>query len=541
MQNVASVQGTAHYQLLDTSNSEFSRVKIWAIAPGANANMIYIAKETIKQAIPSLDYAPVVGHLLEAVDADGNKSFYFGSHDYGITDDLELKPLTVPFGVVIANTAKFENVRENDADVEYLTVEAYLWTGRYPELLEATATDDVWFNQSAEVTFADTRSWAVDAKYMEIMDINFSALCILGRAKPDDPDWQLHSTRPCFPSARIEPYQAFSAEGNGASLFAQLMDEMQSHLVHLFEDYASKKGGNAMLDCEKIAAIFAEKNLQQSDVDFALREDMTEEELRAAIDEFLDRVRSAPSVDEQDDGEPAAEPVAESDDDAEDAGAEADEPDDAEAFEAEVDVDAPEVTPEAQFAMLESAKRDALGEAVHQFSGEHDYFYMMDYDDTYVYVRHETYSDDGYTTEFVRYGYTANDAEHTYAIANAGERVFQSWLTADEQAAVDATRAELEELRAYRANVERQAYEAEVNTVLSEFDDISGLEEFAAIKEKNLPIEELKLHLFALRGKQVKVAAKKTAEAQTVQFALNDENVPETASPYGGLFNKYKH
>lgn len=54
-----------------------------------------MSKENIQRCLPTLSYAPVVGHLIDKLDEDGNPTGekYMGGHDYYINDDWNLKVL----------------------------------------------------------------------------------------------------------------------------------------------------------------------------------------------------------------------------------------------------------------------------------------------------------------------------------------------------------------------------------------------------------------------------------------------------------------
>ncbi len=40
---------------------------------GKNRNFSYMSKENIQRCLPTLSYAPVVGHLIDKLDEDGNQ------------------------------------------------------------------------------------------------------------------------------------------------------------------------------------------------------------------------------------------------------------------------------------------------------------------------------------------------------------------------------------------------------------------------------------------------------------------------------------
>ena len=60
-------------------NNEFTLCKCYAFGLGKNRNYSHISKENMERCKSTLSYAPVVGHLMEKYDKDGNVIAY--SHD----------------------------------------------------------------------------------------------------------------------------------------------------------------------------------------------------------------------------------------------------------------------------------------------------------------------------------------------------------------------------------------------------------------------------------------------------------------------------
>lgn len=221
---------------LQELNDEFLLVKIYAMAPGKNRNFTYISKEDTIKAIPSAYYCPVVGHVRVYVDNDGVEHIYMGSHDFDITDDWEVKDVTRPYGVIVEGSENWEIVNEHGIDVEYLTFNAILWVGRYPELNEAAYSDEILFNQSMEINIANYRPFEEDSNYWEVLGFTFSAFCLLGKADENSTnghtDKDMEHTEPAFISARVEPY-AFSLD-EFKKEFSLLKDKI-SDFINNFE------------------------------------------------------------------------------------------------------------------------------------------------------------------------------------------------------------------------------------------------------------------------------------------------------------------
>lgn len=500
MQNTTVVAPFARVDLLEKVNPEFDRVKIWAFAYGKNRNMSYVSKEELDKAIPSLSYLPVVGHLIEDYDDQGNVTGrHFGGHDYTVTDDLVVKPLTVPFGVVIDNTAKYEDVEEWGQTVHYLTVEAYLWTGRWPELLEAAHDETVWFNESAELTFEQFRPYEQDSQFTELLGINFSALCILG--KSDDPE---KNVEPCFINAQIKPSQFSLSDGN----FSQLMSELREQLALCFA--STEKGGSAM-DQQTIQDIFAQFELQPDAVDFSITDDMTEEQLRERCEQYVAQHSAATPAEEP---APAEEPVA---------GA-------------------------AGFSSTYRERREMLSQLceslnVTQENAEHQvvdavYCYLCDFDDEHVFYSFEHWTPENYESGMRRRAYSIGE-DRSAQFTGEPVAIFQKWLTLEEIQKLDADKAQLESLVRFKQETEAAQYTEHVQELFARFEDVSSCEEFETLRTEALQsqadLELCEMKLFALRGKQVKFSQKPTGNS--VKIGIDPDEKPEDDG-YGGLVSR---
>ena len=221
-----NVNACTKFSVIKELNSEFTLTKVYVMACGKNRNMSYIGKDRVEANLNTLNYVPVVGHLFK--DEEGN--YRLGGHDFMIDDNYNFVSLCVPFGVVMENSFDWEMVNEYGTEVEYLTANAILWTGRYPELKEAIYSDDVYFNQSMELNVSQYRVLEEDSNFVELLDFSFDALCLLNKSdKPDE------NVEPCFISARVEPVN-FNADD-----FAAKLEELKSAMNNCFD--LQKEGG----------------------------------------------------------------------------------------------------------------------------------------------------------------------------------------------------------------------------------------------------------------------------------------------------------
>lgn len=226
-----SLKFKAKVKPVDKLNEEFTKCKVYVQGIGKNRNYSYMSKENVIKNSPTLHYAPVVGHLIQKEDG----SLYMGGHDWTIDENCNFKSICVPYGVVTMDEFEFEEVEEYGEMVEYMTANVILWTGRYPELMEAVYSEDIWFNQSMEISVEQYRPYEEDSNYMELLDWTYSALCMLGKA--DDKNAPEH-TEPCFIESKVIPYNFSKAE------FADAMSEMKHSLAFYFE----KKGDEEAMD-----------------------------------------------------------------------------------------------------------------------------------------------------------------------------------------------------------------------------------------------------------------------------------------------------
>ena len=223
-----SVQFNAKLTPKKELNSDFTLCKCYVCGTKKNRNYTYFSKNTIEKMIPTLNYVPVVGHLYKNKD----EKWVMGSHDYEIDENFNFKSLCVPFGVVKSDSFDFETIEEYGKNVEYLIADIVLWTGRYPELKEAIYSEDTWFNQSIELNVSQYRPLEEDSNYTEIVDGEFSALCLLGKS-----DNKEENVEPCFINAKVEPYKY------------ELNDEFMGKMKELkfaLSEYSKKEGSDKM-------------------------------------------------------------------------------------------------------------------------------------------------------------------------------------------------------------------------------------------------------------------------------------------------------
>lgn len=483
----ASLREYAKVKPLEKLNDEFSLCKVYVQGIGKNRNLSYMSKKNIQKALPSLSYAPVVGHLIPKHDEDGNLvGHYLGGHDMTITEDWQLKPLTVPFGVVMDDSFDFETVEEYGSEIEYVTALAILWTGRYPELEDAIYSEDVWFNQSMEINVDQYRILEEDSNYIELLEWSYSALCLLGLS--DNPE---EHTEPCFISSKVIPVE-YSFEDNE---FKQSMSEFKEKLKSYFAQ-SPEEGGSEMTE-EILNGILSEFNVELAELDFNIEEGMTEEDFRAKITEFMENKSEDKSK-------------------------------------------------ESKGFSTYNQKREALENALdHAVVREGEkvvsetFYWVCDFDDEYVFVTRYFYSDEEYQSDHGRFKYTFDDETKVAEIAGEFEDMVLMWLTLEESEKLEKTRKDYEALIRYKQDCEEEEHKKAVIEILSAFEDIYETDEFIQFIDKVFEIKdlnEIETKCFAIRGKQVEI----NNEENTTKIPKVPVGKQASKSePYGGLFSMY--
>lgn len=248
-------------------NSSFHKVKIYVAYAGKNRNRSIISKETFEKIIPSIYGIPIIGDYHD-------DSFHGHGGEIVINDDgINYHDTTRAFGYIDSSAkVDWELVTEEDGtEREYLTVDGFLWTEKYPESLEAL---DGNHNQSMELTILDGAMSSEDENYFEILDAEFLALCILSS-----------DTEPCFESAKISQFNldkdAFKSE------FAQMVKELKESISFTNNQQNNQqtkdtlKGGESM---NKIESMFATYNQKRE----ALRNALDSEIIRDDNDKIIE-------------------------------------------------------------------------------------------------------------------------------------------------------------------------------------------------------------------------------------------------------------
>lgn len=520
--NYTSIAFKAKVTPIEVVNDEFTLCKVYVQGLGKNRNGSYMSKENVSKFLPTLNYCPVVGHLFKYTDKEGNEKIAMGGHDCAIDENWKVIDLTVPYGVVVSDSYGFEVIDEYGTDVEYLTANAILWTGRYPELKTAIYSDEIWFNQSMEINIQQYRPLEEDSNYTELLEWTYSALCLLGKA--DDKDSPAH-TEPCFINSKVLPAEFSKKE------FSIVMNEMKEKISLCFNttnlNNSEGKGGNAL---DEKLVILEKYGKTIEDLDFSI-DDMSTEDFEAKMKELFGENTETP-----------VEPVQ------------------------------PVVSEPVAFSATYKQKRQALCNAldpiiVKDENGnyvEETYYYVEDFSEEWVYVEKSHWTVDNYEYKFGRFSYEFNETELTATITSDFEEMVKVWLTLEEKENLDkeragyelmktefeqykseytVTNAEFEELKSYKeTKIAEERANAETELFAKYEGKIGETNEFKTLKEKasEYTLDALTKECLCIVGMYSMTSEPtETPKDNKDPLKFSVEQPVQEDEPYGGLMKKY--
>ena len=192
-------------------NPTFLKCRINILDTSSVANHTHFKKENVDKSIYQLDYLPVRGLYKEDEEE-------FGGHEisYYIDDEGNLKESvgTVPMGVVINNSARWENINNK----ETLVCDCYIWTNNNEGAVRRIKENCV--SQSMEINIDNYSETNKD--YIEIEDFTFTALTLI-------------DTQPAFNCGAIRTYSKNDFEAD------------YKHMIEALNKYLNyEKGGEGI-------------------------------------------------------------------------------------------------------------------------------------------------------------------------------------------------------------------------------------------------------------------------------------------------------
>ena len=239
----------------NVANPTFLKCKINILDTSSIANHTHFKKENVNKSIYQLDYLPVRGLYKEDEEE-------FGGHEisYYIDDEGNLKESvgTVPMGVVIKNSARWENINNK----ETLVCDCYIWTNNNEGATRRIKENSV--SQSMEI-IVDNYS-ETNKDYIEIEGFTFTSLTLI-------------DTQPAFDCGSIRTY----SQNDFKVDYQKMMTALDKFLN--FEE-----GGEIVEDNKEILEEAVENNVEE--VVETVSEDNKEETFEAEQEEVVEDVEN---------------------------------------------------------------------------------------------------------------------------------------------------------------------------------------------------------------------------------------------------------
>lgn len=476
------VQSIQEFSSADIEESEDGRMycKVRVAHTLLNRNKSFISEESMKQAMPTLKYAPLLGKIHQLDDG----SWDFHSHDCHVETDEDGNEFVVYDEQQIGTFTADEPYLEYDEEMDktYVVAKAVI-----PE--EYTrAADIIRAKQGTKVScelIIYECSYNAKEKYLQLDSFRFNGCTCLGSEKDGTPIGE------GMIGSKLT-LEDFSEDNNSLIKFTNQLNEMQAKLNELEARFSinsnsndSMKGGNDE-SMNKFEMLLAKYNKTVDDITFEY-ENLSDEELEA---EFEKAFASADDDSEKENKEDNAcgsgtkkKKKCEEDDDS-------DNPDDGDDDESKKEDNACgeskkkkkcdantiefSVVKDGVTRTFEISLQDRIS-AIHSLVNET----YADADNTYYGVTvFESYviMEDWWSGKYFKQSYTFEDDVCTLV----GDRVevYAEFVTADEQ-------KELEDMRSNYAALKEFKETTEKNELHAQREEIINSENFAVISEKD--------------------------------------------------------
>lgn len=497
-------------------NKLFAKVRVCHTL--LNRNGSYISEESMKAAMPSLKYSPLLANIHQLDDG----SWDFHSHDYHIEKDEDGNEVVVydekQVGTFTADDPYLEYDEEMDKTYVIARVAIPESYTRCADIIREKNGTKV----SCELIVYDC-SYNVKEKYLQLENFEFAGCTCLGCEKDGTPIGE------GMLGSKIT-LEDFSEENNSLIKFNEKMVELQARLEKLetacFDNNNSEEGGNENLNkfdelCQKYG-----KTVEDITFDY---ENMSDDELEAKFAELFDDNSDNGNSDNGESGEPS------NDGEGNDEGDSFSNSNEGEDQNFEKLVRTYEISHED----IKYALYNLL--APYEES-DGDYYYIFNVYDSYF--EYEGY----YTDKNYRQGYTKDGDNITFE----GERIelFRELLTASEKAELDAMRSNYATLKDYKETAEKNELHSKKEVILADekYSVLSENEAFAELKNNmdNYSLDDLETKAKVIFADYVSSVGMFSAKPETQKSKVlymsnsNSEKESKKKTPYGGIFEKYK-
>ncbi len=465
-----------------------------------NRNGSYISEDSMKAAMPSLKYSPLLANIHQLDDG----TWDFHSHDYHIEKDEDGNENVIYDEKQVGTFTADEPYLEYDKDMDKTYVVARVvipesYTRCADIIREKNGT-----KVSCELIIYEC-SYNAKEKYLQLDNFEFAGCTCLGSEKDGTPIGE------GMLGSKIT-LEDFSEENNSLIKFNEKMVELQARLEKLetacFDNKKnnSKEGGNKNLNkfeelCQKY-----EKTVNDITFDY---ENMSDDELVEAFAKAFDETDSTNDGSEGADTPSGSETTTDGNEEGENNPTEKN-PDESEKGDTTEDetpfidddeskkkVNNSENTVEysftkngeiKKFAVSLQDKIYAIQDLVNATYAETDntYYGVTVYDDYVIMC-------DWWSGRYYKQTYDSKD--DNYSLTGDRVEVYVEFVTADEQKEIESMRSNYAELKAFKENVEKNELHSKKESLLADekYSVLSDNEEFTELKKNmdNYSLDDL--------------------------------------------------
>ncbi len=500
-------------------NDKFLKLRLKICHDARSLHNTKFKTDSLNSAEATIANVPILAHVLENDEGE----LEIGGHDIVIEEDKFDSDknrqiyLEQPVGL-IPETNNYEVVEEDG--LHYVYCDGYIWKGYSNYCIDIIENSDR-IKLSMEVEFLDYHYSRFDDCYV-ISDFKYTGITLLGGEH-----------RPAMQNSGATIVGYSNSDNLGIVTVEEMCNEVSKAIGVADSNYEK---GEINMDSDTIKKILDELGVTEGELDFKITEDMTEGELRTAVENYLKKKGEENSVSEPVQETPQ-EPTTVSDT----------VPEGTVCNSVNEPIEAPAQNTSyysaenrsITFAMSDEDKREAIYRALTDTSDD-EYWICQTFDD-YAIVQSWMES------KFYKVKYSKN--ENGVTIDPNFVEVYSVFVTAEEKTELDNMRAnysaletEVGELRNYKTDIETANRNAALESLFAKFDDkLAECEEYSTLKtdNSNYSVDEIEEKCYAMLGRihSTFAADKNDVVINRVSFSYHGDNVER--KPYGGLFEAF--
>lgn len=533
---IQAIQDFSSADVEETSDNKlYAKVRVCHTL--LNRNGSYISEDSMKAAMPSLKYSPLLANIHQLDDG----TWDFHSHDYHIEKDEDGNENVIYDEKQVGTFTADEPYLEYDKDMDKTYVVARV---AIPESYTRCA-DIIREKNGTKVScelIVYECSYNAKEKYLQLEDFEFAGCTCLGSEKDGTPIGE------GMLGSKIT-LEDFSEENNSLIKFNEKMVELQARLEKLetacFDNKKdnSKEGGNENLNkfeelCQKY-----EKTVDDITFDY---ENMSDDELVEAFVKAFDETDSTDNGSDEGTDTPSGNKItADENGEGENNPTESN-PDESKKSEAVEDESKKKVNNALTrtFEISHEDIRYALYNLLSSYEeADNEWYYITGVFDSYFVYE----SWDGGKI----YGQKYTKDNNTVAYDGERYTLHKTYLTDSEYAELESMRSNYTELKEFKENVEKNELHSKKESLLADekYSVLSENEAFIELKKNmdNYSLDDLETKAKVIFADYVssigEFSAKPEVSKSPVLFMSNSNSEKESKkkAPYGGIFEKYNN